>query len=96
MIRQERVNNALYAIHQVLIRARWLAYQDMAGGKNTALADLLDSAELLPALIAGQEDNTEVFRRQLEGIAAKSGYVAPLEAFDFNIPFNWGRVVPGP
>ena len=64
MIRPEKLNEALYALHFVLVTARSMAYHESSGG----IANLLDWAEALPRFFATVDDRTDEFRRYLEGI----------------------------
>ena len=65
MIAQEKLNEALYALHFILVRARCMAYEN--GDRN--LARLLDYAEELPRFIAEVEDRTNAYETSLRGIA---------------------------
>jgi hypothetical protein len=64
MIRPDKLSSALYTLQGVLIRARTLAY---GSGTPQQLASLLDDAEYLPRLIARESDETDRFRRVLDG-----------------------------
>ncbi|XXT19699.1 hypothetical protein WME94_56715 [Sorangium sp. So ce429] len=68
MIREAQAKNALYAINEILVRARTMAFE---GEAHEKLANLLDAAEELPMLMAREEDTTNEFRSALEGLAAK-------------------------
>jgi hypothetical protein len=63
MIREDRLQNALWALHTVLVIARHMA---ASGTRSVDLAEVLDVAEYLPGLIAASEDNTQEYRSQLE------------------------------
>jgi hypothetical protein len=43
----------------------------LSNGQSNAIAELADVAELLPRLIASNEDETETFRKILADIAIK-------------------------
>ncbi len=63
MISREKLPAALYAIHSILVKARWLAGEHEDHQK---LYKLLDQAELLPPLVyAQEEDTTTEFRDTL-------------------------------
>lgn len=68
MIRETHAKSALYAINQVLVRARTMAFEREP---HDELAKILDAAEELPMLIARDDDTTDEFRSALEGLAAK-------------------------
>lgn len=84
MIRPEKMRNALYALQGVLVQARDMAFRGAPG-----LADLLDTAELLPCFIASDADETDKYRQYLVEIARKHkcGYV--LQRFDERVPEQW-------
>ena len=65
MIRPEKTEAALAALHRILVQARWLAHE--AGAADVAL--LLDAAEVLPSYLTEDEDLTEAFRQTLADIA---------------------------
>ena len=67
MIREAHAKNALYAINEILVWARTIAFE---GQPHQKLAKLLDAAEELPMLIARDDDTTDEFRSALEGLAA--------------------------
>lgn len=66
MIREEKYKHALYALHQIFVRGRF-----MAGTKEPYedIARLLDYAEIMPEYIASENDETDAFVSSLEGIA---------------------------
>ncbi len=86
MIRTDKLNNALYALQGVLIRARSLAYE---GAPHEKLATILDAAEYLPFLIASKIDETDTFRACIANVATEfsCGYV--LSRFDEPAPPGW-------
>jgi hypothetical protein len=67
MIQEEKYHNALKALNQILVRARWMAYES----DSPELARMLDDAEILPIYIAESEDNTDLFQAALESMAQK-------------------------
>lgn len=80
MIRPEKLNSAFHALQQILVRARFMAYNNEDHKK---IAKLLDDAEYLPRLMAVEEDETEEFRRYLQAIAEEHPLCAHLlEQFD--------------
>ena len=86
MIKPEKVPNALYALQGVLIHARMMAYE---GAPHKKLAGILDAAEILPRLIASDEDETERFRRYVEGISIDYKWANILVRFDEPVPPAW-------
>ncbi len=79
MIRQDKFENALYALQNVLVFARTMAYK---GKTHKEIADILDSAEYLPYLVVSEKDETENFRNHLLSIADKHGCHSCIERFD--------------
>lgn len=71
MIRAEKHTQALRALQQVIIRARFLAYTKEDHWK---IADLLDWAEYLPQLVIAPEDLTESYAAVLKGISERHPY----------------------
>lgn len=65
MIRKEKHNHALFALHQIFVRGRFMAYKNEP---YKDIAELLDYAEIMPEYIASEKDETEAFLRSLEGI----------------------------
>ena len=65
MIREEKYKNALYALHKVFVKARDMAYKNE---DHKIIARLLDYAEILPEMIASENDETERFTRFIEAI----------------------------
>jgi hypothetical protein len=88
MIEQGKMNNALYALHLILVRARFMSYHKEA---HEDIAMILDSAEELPRLIAVEDDMTEAFRNSLVGLAARYPSCSnALTAFDqVSVPDRW-------
>ncbi|QDU87157.1 hypothetical protein Pla175_05130 [Pirellulimonas nuda] len=78
MIGPGKEQAALQALHEIFIRARWIAYE--SGSKE--LGDLFDAAELLPKMIAEPTDQTENFAATLDDIAERfPGCVGIAERF---------------
>lgn len=68
MVSPEKLNNALYCLHRILVEARTMAGE----GRAEALVHVLDWAEPLPRLIGEkQEDRTEQFRSYVEAIVER-------------------------
>lgn len=88
VITQEKYNSALYALHLILTRARYMVYK---GEDHQSIAFLLDYAERLPGFIASREDDTGQFREYLEHIAKRlpaCSYI--LDKFDESgFPESW-------
>jgi len=79
MIRAEKFNDALYALHFVLVTVRSVAYKN---GENE-IANLLDWAEVLPRFFAAADDKTDEFRAYLQGIIEDAPLCSHLlEVFD--------------
>lgn len=84
MIRLDKYHQALYALHQVLVHARFIAYQREDASR---IAWLLDHAEILPCLIAAAEDRTDEFREYLVTISNEFSICRGiLNRFDENGP----------
>ncbi len=66
MIRPDKLEQAIRAIQQVIIRGRTMAYE---AEPHKRIANLLDDAEYLPGLILIPEDRTEAFSRHLQAIS---------------------------
>jgi hypothetical protein len=87
VVKPEKLKNALYAIHFVLIIGRAMAYN---GDETKMIAKLLDWAEILPMMICSTEDETEKFKQYLEAIAGEFPRCSPaLKAFDESPPEGW-------
>ena len=80
MITGDKQKQALDALHRILVLARFMAYKNESSAE---IAKILDHAEILPTLISADEDLTEEFRRELQGLAAhfRAG-IGILQAFD--------------
>jgi hypothetical protein len=68
MIKAEMLNNALYALHSILVRARFMAY---TSANTQDIAVILDYAEALPRLIAVTDDMTQDFRQYIVDIVSR-------------------------
>ena len=68
MIRAEKYQQALVALHTVIIQARFMSYQAEDSAK---IAALLDDAEYLVQLITKVEDCTETYAAVLKGISER-------------------------
>ena len=80
MIAQEKQRPALLALNLVLVRARWMAYEQ---APLSRLAAVLDVAELLPMLIAEERDRTTDFRAHLDGLVRlDAGFTGAVQRFD--------------
>lgn len=71
MIQLEKHNQALWALQQVIIRARFLASKENQMAK---VVGLLDAAEELPQLIGDREECTAEFASALQAIAERYPY----------------------
>jgi hypothetical protein len=80
-------NQALQALHRVLIEARLMAYE---GQDSAKMADVLDWAELLPRLLAADEDKTSEYRNTLAAIAENyPRFTGALTAFESGERVRW-------
>lgn len=66
MLADEKATTGLHALNAVIVHLRQLAFE---GEAHERLAELADAAEILPMLIAREEDLTRTFRLALVGIA---------------------------
>jgi len=68
MVSSDKLNNALYSLHRILVEARAMAGE----GNAEALVHVLDWAEPLPRFIGEkQEDRTEQFRDYIKAIVER-------------------------
>ena len=65
MIHSEQCQQALRALHRLIVHAKAQAYET----GDTGVADLLNDIELLPEFLADEEDRTAEFIEMLQGIA---------------------------
>lgn len=80
MISAGKQDNALRALHCVLITARAMSYLSEPG---IDVAEVLDEAEYLVVLLMKSEDATLEFREHLESLAQKRERFSPaLRFFD--------------
>ena len=66
MIREEKYKQALWALHQIFVQGRFMAFRKES---YDDIANLLDYAEIMPKYIASEDDETERFLRSLESLA---------------------------
>jgi hypothetical protein len=87
MIAQEKIPAALYAIHRILVQARFFVGEGVDPKK---LYTILDCAEILPTLITcREEDTTEEFREMLAGLGEQyPEFSGHLGNFDKDISWN--------
>lgn len=87
MIRPEKITSALYALHLILVRARFLALRRES---PEDVATLLDYAEALPRMFVSDEDMTETYREYIQGVAEQFPYCRYiLDKFDAEPPEKW-------
>jgi hypothetical protein len=80
MIQQDKLQNAMFSMSRLLAICRSMA---LFSDNVKSLSAALDIAEYLPRLIAEPEDNTDVFRQNLEDLVRIDGrFGAALESFD--------------
>jgi hypothetical protein len=79
MIGKNKEIAAIKALQNVIIRARTMSYEKFDHAK---IADLLDTAEYLAALIYDKEDMTAIFRENLVELAQKHKCNMAVAEFD--------------
>lgn len=80
MLADEKTTPGLHALNAVIVHLRQLAFE---GETHERLAALADAAEILPMLIAREEDLTQDFRNALVGIVDQfPGAGFALQRFD--------------
>jgi hypothetical protein len=84
MIRESRQRDALWALHDLLVVARTMAFEKV---DHRRIADFMDALEVLPTLVARDEDLTDVFASALEDIAVRFPEAAgALQRFEGEVP----------
>ncbi|MNU32609.1 hypothetical protein D3C71_211570 [compost metagenome] len=78
MINEKKFNSSIVAVHDLIIRARNLAYQKK---EHEMIGDFLDALEYLPALILEKEDRTELFEKFLEDICKRYDFTEILDKY---------------
>ena len=68
MIQENKQKWALKIVHDLIIRARWFAYQEK---DSKFMAGFLDEVEYLPALMLDERGETDFFERYAKGICEK-------------------------
>ncbi|HEY2585323.1 MAG TPA: hypothetical protein VGI81_06120 [Tepidisphaeraceae bacterium] len=87
MINPDKHNQALHAIHRILTFTRKMALQ---GESTSRIAGVLDWAELLPRLLAAEQDKTDEFRNALAAIVEREPHFGDaVAAFDFPPGVRW-------
>ncbi len=81
MIRKEKEVAAIKALQEVIIRGRTMAYEKADHAK---IAELMDRAEYLAALLYDKEDMTAPFRANLVELADLHKCGIALTTFDTN------------
>lgn len=72
MVDEEKLRDAILAIHDLVIRARMMAFEKVS---NEVIFDFLDDLEYLPALILeDKRENTKRFEEYLESICNRYDY----------------------
>lgn len=66
MIRLEKQQQAYYALHIIMVRARQMAFEQTP---HKEIANLFDYVEMLPRFLASAQDETDQFRSYLKTIA---------------------------
>lgn len=80
MLADEKTTPGLHALNAVIVHLRELAFE---GENHDRIAELADAAEILPMLIAREEDLTQAFRIALVGIVEQfPGAEFALQRFD--------------
>jgi hypothetical protein len=87
MVDLQKQKQALHALHRVLTFARTMALQ---GQSASRIAAILDWAEVLPRLLASEQDKTAEFRDALAAIVDREPtFNDAVEAFDFPPGTRW-------
>ncbi|HEY8751102.1 MAG TPA: hypothetical protein VIM11_24175 [Tepidisphaeraceae bacterium] len=87
MVDPEKQNRALHALQRVLVFTRAMA---LDGQGSERIAAVLDWAEVLPKLLASEQNQTCEFRDALNAIAEKEPcFKAAVSAFDWPEPIRW-------
>ena len=87
MIGEDKTANALFALHGILVLLRKWAY---GGESPEKIASILDTAEMLPRLMAQPEDRTVDFERYLADIARRyPQFSMVLTRFRDPVPEKW-------
>jgi hypothetical protein len=88
LIKPESNNSALYALHLILVRARFLVLQRES---LDDVAVLLDYAEAMPRMFVSEEDETAMYRDDVSALSDQIPYCRYiLEQFDApEPPSNW-------
>jgi hypothetical protein len=68
MIQEQKRTNALWALQGVLVAARFLADTKES---HESIAQILDTAEILPRLIAEEADRTQDYEKILVELATR-------------------------
>ncbi|WON95078.1 hypothetical protein [Sphingobacterium sp. UGAL515B_05] len=72
MVDEKKLRDAILAIHDLIIRARLMAFEKVS---NEVMFDFLDDLEYLPALILeDKRENTKRFEEYLESICNRYDY----------------------
>lgn len=79
MMIEGKASAALRALQGLLIRARTMAHE---GARHDQLADILDGAEYLTALLYDEKDQTIAFRSYLEQVCRAHACQYALQRFD--------------
>lgn len=85
MINPEKLQNAIYALHGVLIKARSLACYSK---NNQEVIAILSRAEVLATMFRANKDETIAFRKILEKIAKSHDCNFVIERFDTTKPWE--------
>lgn len=81
MIAKDKEKAAMKALQAVIIRGRTMTY---AKADHANIADLMDRAEYLSALLYDKEDMTATFRENLVELARRHQCGIALTTFDMN------------
>ncbi len=71
MIREVKKDRALRSIHDLLVEARILAFENIS---SEEMAEYLAKVEYLMVLIIEEEDNTDIYAKNLQKICAFYDY----------------------
>ena len=85
MINPEKLQNALYALHGVLVKARAVA---CTSENNEEVIAILSRAEVLITMLGNDADETVAFRKMLERDATPDKWNFVLNRFDASKPWE--------
>ena len=88
MINSEKLPNALYALHLLLVHARSISTQPT---QSKILFAILDQAEYLPYLIASKVDETDRFLAVVTEVSERYSCPWVLQSYENIVPYGWRK-----